>query len=169
MCSFLLRIWITYFYRERWLAWGDMGVERWWSRKVKNFLSLIWGFFERNKKATVEISSDLDSWPFNEYKGKKMACLWCKLWILWGKETGVEIYFWLFLYILWKGTGVAFLNQNTRLGLKYNHWLSVIVKKSSKVYGPSIKNFYDAWDDLGLLNLMTLGLKGFLSVIRSYR
>jgi hypothetical protein len=28
MCSFLLRIRKTYFYRERWLAWGDMGVDR---------------------------------------------------------------------------------------------------------------------------------------------
>ena len=30
-----------------------------------------------------------------------------------------------------------------------------------KVYGPSIKNFYEAWDDLGLMNLESLGFFGF--------
>jgi hypothetical protein len=28
----------------------------------------------------------------------------------------------------------------------------VIVNKASKVYGPSIKNFNEAWDVLGLMN-----------------
>jgi hypothetical protein len=35
----------------------------------------------------------------------------------------------------------ALFNQITRLGLNNNELLSVIVKKVSKVYWPSIKNF----------------------------
>ena len=42
-----------------------------------------------------------------------------------------------------------------------NQNLSVIVNKTSKVYGPSIKNFYEAGTDLGLTNLMSLGFLVF--------
>ena len=55
----------------------------------------------------------------------------------------------------------ALFNQITRLGLKNNELLSVIVKKVSKVYGPSIKNFYQSGANLGLKNLVTLGFQGF--------
>ena len=37
----------------------------------------------------------------------------------------------------------------------------MIVNKTSKVYGPSIKNFYEAGTDLGLTNLMSLGILVF--------
>ena len=45
-------------------------------------------FFGSNKKVAGEKRCDLESLRLNECKGKKMACLWCKLWILWGKEAG---------------------------------------------------------------------------------
>ena len=38
-----------------------------------------------------------------------------------------------------------------------NQNLSVIVNKTSEVYGPSIKNFNEAGADLGFMNLVTLG------------
>ena len=39
-------------------------------------------FFGSNKKGAGEKRCDLDSLRLNECKGKKMACFWCKLWIL---------------------------------------------------------------------------------------
>ena len=50
-----------------------------------------------------------------------------------------------------------FKNQITGLRLENNKCLSVIVNSTSKVYGPSIKNLYEAGADLGLMNLETLG------------
>ena len=37
----------------------------------------------------------------------------------------------------------------------------MIGNSTSKVYGPSIKNFYEAEAVLGLMNFMTFGFKGF--------
>ena len=44
----------------------------------------------------------------------------------------------------------------------------MIVNKVSKVYGPSIKNFYEAGSDLGLMNLETLGFCGFFEQNKQY-
>ena len=37
----------------------------------------------------------------------------------------------------------------------------MIVNIISKVYGPSIKNFYDDGSDLGLMNFRDIGVLGF--------
>ena len=41
----------------------------------------------------------------------------------------------------------------------------MIVNLTSKVFGPSMNNFYEAWDDLGLMNLESLG---FLAEYEGY-
>ena len=77
----------------------------------------FWVFFERNKKSTRVIRVDLDSWRLTEFKGEKMACLRCKLWILWGKGTGSKFIFGLFRGIFEWAHWAHFKNQITGLRL----------------------------------------------------
>jgi hypothetical protein len=77
-------------------------------------------------------------------------------------DWGAKFYFSPFSGLVWLSAVGAFMNQITINGLKYDQWLSVIVNLTSKVYGPSIKNYYEPDADLGLMNLVLLGFQDFL-------
>ena len=61
----------------------------------------------------------------------------------------------------------ALMNQKTRLESKMNRKLFFIVRLTPGVYGPRIKNFYEAGANLRWMNIAFLGFHGFSSTLSS--